>query len=78
MIGYTGPQCVCKEGFEGTGQECSEKQNPCEKCSRFARCVPDAAYGSGKKCVCNRGYVGDGLVKIFFLFSLVMIRILKK
>ncbi|XP_023572700.1 stabilin-2 isoform X1 [Octodon degus] len=54
--------CICKDGYEGTGLECSEK-DPCADstrgdCSRNAECIKT---GPGTHiCVCQPGWTGSG------------------
>ncbi|XP_005374632.1 PREDICTED: stabilin-2 isoform X2 [Chinchilla lanigera] len=54
--------CVCKDGYEGNGLECFEK-NPCAEpdrggCSQNAECIKT---GPGTHtCVCQPGWTGSG------------------
>lgn len=53
-------RCVCKPGFEGTGQQCrdvDECRLNTDECHEFADCFnSEGSY----QCRCQQGYTGDG------------------
>uniref|UniRef100_A0A8C9QRV1 Stabilin-2 n=1 Tax=Spermophilus dauricus TaxID=99837 RepID=A0A8C9QRV1_SPEDA len=54
--------CVCKEGYEGDGVRCSER-DPCVGstpggCSRNAECIKTST--GTHTCVCQQGWTGNG------------------
>ncbi|XP_040137746.2 stabilin-2 [Ictidomys tridecemlineatus] len=54
--------CVCKEGYEGDGVQCSER-DPCVGstpggCSRNAECIKTST--GTHTCVCQQGWTGNG------------------
>ncbi|KAG5890815.1 hypothetical protein JTB14_008256 [Gonioctena quinquepunctata] len=55
-------ECVCNEGFEGTGYFCDPEVVSCTKvdnCDPQATCTYDESLGKSK-CICNSGFQGDG------------------
>uniref|UniRef100_H2Y595 EGF-like domain-containing protein n=1 Tax=Ciona savignyi TaxID=51511 RepID=H2Y595_CIOSA len=52
--------CKCKRNFRGNGiQYCFRRSNPClRECHRHGTCKK---VGIRYKCVCDDGYLGDGI-----------------
>ncbi|KAK9507916.1 hypothetical protein O3M35_007676 [Rhynocoris fuscipes] len=54
--------CICNEGFEGDGFECTRKVLGCDTiggCSQFADCIYSSSV-STYVCYCREGYKGNG------------------
>ena len=59
--------CTCSNGFESDGNGgCIEPENPADECSSNPEICSENSFcikylNGGSKCICNHGYVGDGI-----------------